>query len=30
MLDRLAAVIPPPRRHRVRYYGVLAPHASLR
>ncbi|MEO8755227.1 MAG: transposase, partial [Casimicrobiaceae bacterium] len=24
--DRLAALVPPPRRHRHRYYGVLAPH----
>ena len=30
LLDRLAALIPPPRQHRVRYYGVLAPHAALR
>ena len=26
LLDRLAALIPPPRKHRHRYYGVLAPH----
>ena len=26
-LDWLAAVVPPPRRHRHRYHGVLAPHA---
>ena len=25
LLDRLAALIPPPRRHRHRYHGVLAP-----
>ena len=30
LLDRLAALIPPPRRHPHRYYGVLAPNASLR
>jgi hypothetical protein len=30
LLDRLAALIPPPRRHRHRYYGVLAPNAPLR
>ncbi len=30
LLDRLAALIPPPRQHRVRYYGVLAPHSALR
>lgn len=31
LLDRLAALIPPPRRHRHRYYGVLAlnsPHRA--
>ena len=30
LLDRLAALIPPPRRHRHRYHGVLAPNAPLR
>jgi hypothetical protein len=30
LLDRLAALIPPPRRHRYRYYGVLAPNSPLR
>ena len=30
LLDRLAALIPPPRRHRHRDHGVLAPHAPLR
>lgn len=29
-LDRLAALIPPPRRHRHRYIGVLAPNSPLR
>ena len=29
-LARLAALIPPPRQHRTRYHGVLAPHARLR
>ena len=29
-LDRLAALIPPPRRHRHPYYGAFAPHAALR
>ncbi|MBA2592397.1 MAG: transposase [Gammaproteobacteria bacterium] len=24
-LDRLAVLIPPPRRHRHRYHGLLAP-----
>ena len=28
LLDRLAALIPPPRRHR--YHGVPAPHSPLR
>jgi len=30
LIERLAALIPPPRRHRHRYYGVLAPNASMR
>ena len=30
LLDRLAALMPPPRRHRHRYYGVLAPNSPLR
>ena len=30
LLYRLAALIPPPRRHRHRYHGVLAPNAALR
>jgi hypothetical protein len=30
LLDRLAALVPPPRIHRHRYYGVLAPHSPLR
>ena len=30
LLERLALLIPPPRRHRHRYYGVLAPNAPLR
>lgn len=29
-LDRLAALVPPPRKHRHRYHGVLAPHSPLR
>jgi hypothetical protein len=28
--DRLAALVPPPRIHRHRYFGVLAPNAPLR
>jgi len=30
LLDRLSAPIPPPRRHRHRYYGVLAPNSPWR
>jgi hypothetical protein len=30
LIERVAALIPPPRRHRHRYYGVLASNASLR
>jgi len=30
LIARLAALIPPPRRHRHRYYGVQAPNAPLR
>jgi len=30
LIDRLAALIPPPRRHRHRYHGVLAPNSPLR
>ena len=30
LIERLAALIAPPRRHRHRYYGVLAPNARLR
>jgi hypothetical protein len=30
LLERLAALIPPPRRHRHRYFGVLAPNSPLR
>jgi hypothetical protein len=29
-LERLAALIPPPRRHRHRYHGVFAPNHPLR
>ena len=29
-LDRLATLVPPPRKHRHRYHGVLAPHSPLR
>lgn len=30
LLDRLAMLIPPPRKHRHRYHGVLAPNSALR
>jgi len=30
LLDRLSALIPPARRHRHRYYGVLAPNSPYR
>ena len=30
LIERVAALVPPPRRHRLRYYGVLAPNAPLR
>ena len=30
LLDRLAALIPPPSKHRHRYHGVLAPNLPLR
>jgi hypothetical protein len=30
LLDRIAALVPPPRRHRHHYHGVFAPHSPLR
>jgi len=30
LIDHLAALIPPPRLHRHRYHGVLAPNSPLR
>jgi len=30
LMERLAALVPPPRFNTVRYYGVLAPASSLR
>ena len=30
LLDKIAALVPPPRVHRHRYYGVLAPNAPVR
>ena len=30
LITKIAALVPPPRAHRHRYYGVLAPNARLR
>ena len=30
LIDKIAALVPPPRAHRHRYYGVLAPNTALR
>jgi hypothetical protein len=30
LIDRIAALVPPPRTHRHRYFGVLAPHSLHR
>jgi hypothetical protein len=30
LIDKIASLIPPPRAHRHRYYGVLAPNSPLR
>jgi Putative transposase len=30
LIDRVAALIPPPRTHRYRYYDALAPNSPLR
>jgi hypothetical protein len=30
LIDHLAALIPPPRLHRHRYHGALAPNSPLR
>ena len=30
LIDRIAALVPPSRQHRHRYYGVLAPNSPLR
>ena len=30
LIDKIAALIPPPRSHRHRYYGVLAPNSPMR
>ena len=30
LIDRIAALVPPPRVHRYRYHGVLVPNSPLR
>ena len=30
LIDRIAALVPPPRTHRHRYFGVLAPNSPFR
>ena len=30
LINRIAQLVPPPRTHRHRYYGVLAPNSPLR
>jgi len=30
LMARLAALVPPPRMHLIRYHGVFAPHSQLR
>jgi hypothetical protein len=30
LIEKLAALVPPPRQNLVRYHGVLAPHAKMR
>jgi hypothetical protein len=30
LIDRIAGLVPPPRTHRHRYFGVLAPNSPLR
>jgi hypothetical protein len=30
LIDRIAALVPPPRKHRLRYFGVFAPNSPLR
>ena len=30
LIARIAALVPPPRTHRHRYFGVLAPNSPLR
>ena len=29
-MEKLAALVPPPRIHMIRFHGILAPHAKLR
>jgi hypothetical protein len=30
LIERIAALVPPPRKHRHRYFGVLAPNSPMR
>ena len=30
LIEKLAALVPPPRQNLVRYHGVLAPHSKMR
>jgi hypothetical protein len=30
LIDKIAALVPPPRKHRLRYFGALAPNSPLR
>jgi hypothetical protein len=30
LIDTIAALLPPPRKHRLRYFGVFAPNSPLR
>jgi Putative transposase len=30
LIARLAAIVPPPKRHVIRYFGVLSSHSALR
>jgi hypothetical protein len=29
LIDRIAALVPPPRKHKLRYFGALAPNSPL-
>jgi hypothetical protein len=30
LIDKIAALVPPPRKHKLRYFGALAPNSPLR